>query len=589
MKRYFPETIICLMIITIGLIVYAQLCNYDYIFYDDILSMFDPFLTNGFSLEKAGQAFYNPLKYSPYQVPVPYIVRMLLWDLPGANPGKHHLFSLYLHLAIALMFFLFLRLTTKKRYESGFCALLFTIHPINVEAVSWLAGFNGLLEAFFLMICLLCYAIYARNPVLKWYLILFPPFILGLMCKPTIAILPFLLFLLDYWPFRRFSLDRVGIRKLTLGFRRNPVLVEKIPLAILPPLLWTIQKVLYTGQYQRATPVSLSFHPGSIMDFVGHLTKTFYPIDLAICRPAPPAAPMWGAAVLLGVFLAISLAIMLKTHNHKYIFTGWFWFWGASAPVILMIFLSGRSVEDHHLYIPLIGIFVIASFGLSSALFPLKYGRGLFLLTGIIILSMLIPLAYRQTGYWKNSESIFTHALSIHPDNKKVHVNLGDVYMGKKDFDKAIHHYRQFLRLSPDSPLGLTKLAQAMAFAGMTEEARRQYEKALRLSPDYVPACHGLADLMTQTGQVDKAIALYRKALEINPDLFQTLNNLALIMYERGDYLKALSYLDLAIKKNHRYQTAIKNRRLIMERLKENNGQTLHPLPQHTDDKVTGL
>jgi tetratricopeptide (TPR) repeat protein len=569
MKKIIPDILICLLIITVGLVIYARIGGYDYILYDDIVSMYVPFVTNGFSTEKFGQAFYNLPENIPYDVAVPAVVKLLLWEFFGGDPGKHHLFSLYMHIACALLLFLFLRSTTGEIPASGFCALLFTVHPLNVEAVSWLSGHNGMLEAFFLLATIVCYCHYVNKPFWKRYLIVFPPFVLGLMSKPTIAILPFLLLLLDYWPFRRFSLSRAGIKDMTLGYRRNRVLVEKIPLIALPPLLWTIRRFIHAGQFHNAGAASLRFHAGAVLDFIGHLSRIFYPVDLAICRPAPPEASLWAAAGLLGAFLVVSLFVILKMHAHKYFITGWFWFWCASAPVILMLFLSGRPVEDHHLYIPLIGVFIMVAFGLSSVLLPLRYGRGLFLITAAAILSLLMVTSYRQTGYWKNSESIFIHALSIHPDNKKVHINLGDAYMGKKDPEKAVRHYRQFLQLSPDNPLGLTKLARALASAGINEEARRLYKKALKLSPDYIPAYDGLAELLIQTGQIDEAIATYRAVLRINPDLFQILNNLALALYKRGDIQEALNCLDRALRENPHYRAAENNRRIIMESLEE--------------------
>ncbi|MEW6079413.1 MAG: tetratricopeptide repeat protein [Thermodesulfobacteriota bacterium] len=579
MKKYFTDIIICLFIIAAALVIYAQIGSHDYIFYDDISSIYVPFVTNGLSLEKFGQAFYKLPDHLPYQVPIPAIVRLLLWEFFGNDLGKHHLFSLWLHVVNALLLYLILRSATGKKSESGFCAILFTVHPINVEAVSWLAGYNGILEAFFLMVTLAGYYHYVKGPSVKRYLLLFLPFMLGLMCKPTIAILPFLLLLLDYWPLGRIRLNPAGIKDTAWLFFRSRVLLEKLPLMALAPIQWAAGRLLITGQLRGDRPLSLTFHPGSIVDFVFHMRKIVYPAGLTICRPDPPEAPLWAATGLLIVLLLFSVLVLWKANTRRYILTGWLWFLIASAPVMLMVFLSGRPVEDHHLYIPLIGIFIMVSFGVPSLMSSLKHSRYLLPAAGITVLTALIPLAHLQTRHWQNSITIFNHALEICADNKKARANLGDAYMEKKEINKAIQHYRQYLRVSPDSALGHTKLANALASADLTEDAARHYEKALKLSPGYVPAHHGLADLLIRMGETDKAIALYRMALTINPGLFQTHNNLALALYEQGHFQEACDHLNQAIKINPDYQTAVKNLRIILDNQRQRREDTAPVMP----------
>ncbi len=568
MKRYLGDIITCLLIITTGLVIYARIGGYDYILYDDMMSLYVPFVTEGFSLEKVGRIFYKPLlDYLPYQVPVPSIVRLILWELFGNDLGKHHLFSLCLHILCALMLFWLLRAATGKIPESGLCALLLTVHPLNVEAVSWLAGYNGMLEAFFLMAALVLYYGYLRKPSISRYLLIFIPFILGLMSKPSMAVLPFLMILLDYWPFQRFSLTWPDIKEMLPGLRLGRVIVEKLPLILLVPIYVLLEKRIGSGGTKLAEPFSLTFYPGSLVDFMAHLIKVVVPTGLAIGRPDPAAASLWTAVGLVGMLLLISIVVLWQGRTRRYLITGWFWFLIAAAPGILILSASGRPVEDHHLYIPLVGIFILFSFGLSSLLSVRRYGRYLFMVSGLTVLVVLFPLAYAQVGHWENSITIFSHAIAIDPDNRKAHVNLGDAYMQKDEIDRALHHYREFLRISPESALGHTKLANALAAAGRTEAAVRHFSEALDLAPDYVPAYHGWADLLAEAGDTDGAITLYRRALAIDPRLFQTLNNLALALYERGDYREALACLDRAVRINPHYRTAVINRRIIIDSL----------------------
>jgi tetratricopeptide (TPR) repeat protein len=262
--------------------------------------------------------------------------------------------------------------------------------------------------------------------------------------------------------------------------------------------------------------------------------------------------------------LVISGLLLWKARNRGYLITGWFWFLIAAAPVTVMLFVSGRPVEDHHLYIPLIGVFIMMAFGLSDFLAPFRNGRGLFLITASVITIALTAVSVSQVKHWENSLTVFQQALSVHPDNKKARVNLGDACLEKGRVEEAERHYRRFLDIAPDSALGHTKLAQSLALLGRPEDARRHLETALRLSPDYVPALHGLADLLAGLGKTDQAIALYRRALEINAGLFQTHNNLALALYDQGHFQEALAHLDQAIRLKPDYRTAIENRRVIL-------------------------
>ena len=573
MKKYIPDILICLVIITVGLVIYARLGAYDYILYDDMSSVYDPFLAGGLSVEKIVQTFLNPPEHLPYRVPVPTLVRLVLWEVIGGKAGWHHLFSLSLHLATALLLFALLRSTTGRPLESGFCALLLTVHPLNVEAVSWLAGFNGLLEALFLMLSLFCYTRYVKKPALKRYLLILPPFMLGLMSKPSIAVLPFLLVLFDFWPLERFSLRRAGKKNRFTDIFHNRIVLEKIPLIVLVPLQMGLADLLATGRILQAGPASLRFYPGSMVDFFRHLGKTVYPAGLTIGRPDPPEATLLAAGGIIMIILLISVIILWRANSHRYLVTGWCWFLLASSPVVLVLTLAGRPVEDHHLYIPLIGLFIMLAFGLSAIMSRTGYGQTPFLMLTVVIVTLMGMVSYRQTGYWQNTRTVFSHALSLYPDNKRALVILGDAFMREHQAGPAMHYYRRFLEISPDSALGHTKLADALAAAGRTSAALRHYRKAMAISPDYAPAYHDLADLMMDMGKTDQAIALYRTALGINPDLFQTHNNLALALFSRGRIREASAHLNQALKINPAYRTAAINLRIILDALAEQEQQ----------------
>ncbi len=565
MRRYFSETAICLFIITALLFVFHQTHNYSYILYDDIIPLRNSYVTSGLTLKKVFRAFYDPLPNVPYTSPIPVIIRMVQWELVGNNFGAQHLFSLLFHTATAIMLFILLRSTTKKVWESGFCMALFALHPLNVEPVVWLAGMNVLLEAFFLTATLLLYYTYTQKPSFPRYMLVFPPFFLGMLCKPTTAVLPLLLLCLDYWPFQRLAPIALPLSSLATTVRNNwgKVILEKIPF-FLVVVLQIFGQALFSGDpFSALKTVSFHFHPGALLHFAVFLKNIIYPADLTICYPPPPAASMEAAVAVLSGFVFITGFIFWKSRSHKYIIAGWLWFLITSFPVILMVSLSGKPVADRHLYIPLIGIWIILSFGLGTVMKSIPFKKTLRFFLPIFFLAPLMLVSHTQTRHWKNSLTIFHHALSIHPDNQKALANLGDALLEKEEINSAIHYYRRLVRLIPESAPAHTKLAKALSLQGAPEEAAFHYQTALALSPGYAFAHHNYADFLFERKETEKAIRHYRLALSISPRLFQTHNNLATALLTKGETVRAVFHLQQALAVNPDYETARENLRKI--------------------------
>jgi len=491
---------------------------------------------------------------------------MIQWGIVGDSYGQQHILSMFIHAVTALMLFFCFRIGTGKTWESGLCATLFALHPINVETVAWLASLTAILESFFLAFALLCYLLYIRRPSLIRYILPFLPFILGLLCRPTIAVLPLLLLCLDYWPFRRAHLDKATYQNISSWVKSA---LGKIPFMLIAIFLLAIKPLLTDKTHAISNNVPINFHPGGIIDFALYLKNIFYPTNLTICYPSPLDAPLWAA---IGVFIILILAICVivaKTRfnqSHGYILAGWSWFIIASLPVLIMVCLSDRPVADRHMYTPFIGIFIIISFGLGDIIRSVKYGKAIFIPLVFIGLLMLGITSYAQTKNWKNSITIFNHALSINPTNKKALSNLGDAFIERKDIGKAIRTYQKLVKITPKSARAHTKLAYALSLEDKDQQAEEHYQKALILSTEYEFAHHNYADYLADQGKAVEAIEHYQKALSINPALFRTHNNLATVLIRTGDIPGAVDHLNKALRINPDYKTARDNLSMIPQK-----------------------
>lgn len=566
MRKHLADILICLLISTVCLTIYYQTKDHSYILYDDP-SFLDPSLRNGAPLENIERAASRSFGYVPYLSTFPAVVRIIQWSMAGNDIGKLHLYSLFWHLANSIMLFLLLRFSTGMVYESGLCAILFTVHPLNVEPVCWLSGLNGLLTCFFLMLMFLCYLYYIKRPTLKRYLLMIPPFSLGILCKPTIAIAPLLLLLFDYWPFQRLAATTPSntITRDDHKFKIYSLILEKLPLAVLVILYLLTSRFLLGMKHQQSEHVLPGFHPGAVVHLANHLAKIIWPTGLTICQPQPPEAPLWKAVIIIMMIFVSCLLSFKARRSHKYIITGWLWFITSLSPAILMVSLSGRPAEDRYFYIPLIGVCIIFSFGISTMATVAKGLKPLVWAAAVLIISLFIHLSYLQTKYWKNSITVFSHAISLFPDNIRARANLGDAFLENGDIRAAIDNYRQLVKITPNSAAAHTMLANALARNNMDDAARNHYKKAISLAPDYVFAYHGFADFLANRGELDNAIKYYRLALKISPYLVQTHNNLAIALLKKGEIQEAVFHLKEAIRIDPDYKTARENLEVIIK------------------------
>lgn len=545
--------LVLLTLLTFG--IYHRVMTFEYINLDD-----GPYVqTNstvqkGLSMEGLRYAFSTTEKTKAYWHPLTWLSHMLDYQLYGLDPGKHHLTNLMFHILNSLLLFWVLYTMTGGFFQSALIASLFALHPINVDSVAWVAERKNVLSTFFWMLAMLAYAFYATRPSIIRYLIVVVIFILGLMSKPMLVTLPCALLLLDVWPLRRIAFSSGmkwnGCFPQTTMVR---VVTEKLPLLALS--VATIIVSSYTLAIQdgfwTTTQISMIERiENALVAYIKYILKIIWPNDLAIYYPFPTAIPLWksvGAACLL---IIITILVVRRLRSSPWLAIGWFWYLGTLFPVIGLV-QGGLFPEmaDRWAYIPQIGLFTMIACPISSYVNTTDASGRLVFIGTALWLAALATMTWNQSGYWKNSRTLFNHSLTVTGDNFPVLRNLGQALFYEEDFDGAIQSYRRAIEKAPHIAEGHTLLADALKSAGKKELAVQHYRTAIKLDPDSLAPHVHLGILLKDDGHIKEALDLLRRAVAIEPDDVVALHNFGLCLAAAGDFQSAetavLKALDL--------------------------------------------
>ena len=487
----------------------------------------------------------------------------LTWISHGAdisvfhfNATGHHSVSLMLHVANAILLFALLYMATKREWASLFVAAAFALHPINVESVAWASERKNVLSMAFLLLAMVCYTAYARKPSLPGYLQVIFCFALGLLAKPQIITLPFLLLLWDYWPLERGktpqSLEPIEASrsgpKSWLG-----LVLEKVPLFVLSGIsaVLTMKAQSAGGAIQisdttvhavAAYPISVRLQNGALA-YVQYLRDALWPSGLAALYPHPGHSIQPATVVAaVGVLLAITAAALALRRKHAYLTTGWFWFLGAMVPVIGLVQVGSQARADRYAYLPFIGLFLIAGWAMAESSERWRQGR-----TGIATIASATLLAwglltFRQTGYWENPEILWNRALQMTSGNFVAHDSLAGYLNQNGRIEEGCQHFDESLRIFPGDVIAQEGLGVCYQARGEAQKAIQQYQGVLRLSVDHTLRANAYANLGSiyrQQGRYSAARQNYESALELNPDLPLALVGMGLLAQKGWDFSNA--------------------------------------------------
>ncbi|MFA5324204.1 MAG: tetratricopeptide repeat protein [Smithella sp.] len=526
--------IVYFLLILALLAVYWHVTGYDFINFDD-----QGYVTEnghvqaGLTLDGIRWAFGT--KYLGLWNPLVWISFMCDHQFYGLNAGGYHLTNLILHiLSTLLLFWLFNRMTGAI-WKSAFVAAFFALHPLHVESVAWIAERKDVLSAFFWMLTLCLYVYYVEKPDIKRYLLVFCGFVLALMSKPMVVTLPVMMILLDYWPLNRFESRKGNLLLWQLK--------EKLPFFVLSAILVII--TLYNPHQPNIpdTP-DLKQYPlhsrlaNAPVAFVTYLVKTFRPYDMAIFYPFSTHIPLWqviGSSLLV---LLITALVIIMAKRLPCLFAGWLWFAITIAPVIGIIQISittPYAMADRYHYLPSIGIAMMLTWGIPSLIKDENIRKTILFPAALIFLIIISALAWKQCGYWKNSTTLFNHALQATKNNYLAHNNVGLALSKEGKNYAAVYHYNKAIRLNPDRAFPYNNRGLIYGKSGQYQLALEDFHKAIRLKSDYMEAYNNRGIVYTKRGLYRQALDDFNKALLIKPDYADAYNNRAFVYFSQGD------------------------------------------------------
>ena len=570
---------ICLIAIwAYGEVRHHQFLNFD----DNEYVTENAHVSSGLTLENLRWAF--SFTGVSYWHPLSWLSHMADCRLFGLDSGAHHLMNLALHLANALLLFLILSRMTGALAKPAFAALLFALHPVNVESVAWVTERKTLLSAFFFLTALLAYARYVAAKGKGPYLLSLGLYGLGLLSKPSILVFPLLLLILDFWPLRRFGTGiPAGLGGPTVA--PNPILVrasgpssgggrllvEKIPFAILSLLAYALSFLSLARFHVVITadliPLGLRIQ-NIFVSIPRYLWSMVWPVELAIFYPFPKAVPLrLFLASLLFVLLVTALAI-LACKKRPWITAGWLWFLAALAPVSGLVQAGlWPAMANRFLYIPMIGLSLLLAWEGDARI----RGRRAALLKAILgtaVVLYLGSLTRLQNIYYSNSYALFTRAAEVTGDNFVASNNIGDALVSLNRIDEAGHYFARAIALNPRYDDAIFNYGLYLAKKGRTAEAIDHFSRVIELSPRYLSAYVNLAILHLHGGNEEKAEQLLLTALSIDPQEAHSHNNLGIIRARQGRTDEALRHYRLAV----RYRPALVQARVNLAEAYEKAG-----------------
>lgn len=552
--------LICLALPVFTFIVYEPVLHHEFIGFDD-----HTYVTGNqqvkAGLTREGMAWAFGLERNSYWHPLTWLSHMLDCQLFGLAPGMHHLTGLVLHMANSLLLFLVLKRMTAGLWPSAFVAALFALHPINVDSVAWVAERKNVLSTFFWMLALLSYVYYCERPGAYRYLLAFLVFGVGLLAKPMLVTLPFVFILLDYWPLGRLRFGRLGCRgqgrdsdlkRIDYGGAHVwHTVLEKVPLLVLSVVSGCL---VYLPLEQRNRVISTETVPmvlrikNALVCYVGYIGDMLWPKDLAIFYPYPERVVVWKAigALLFLVFVTVVFIWVLR--QKRYLATGWLWYIGTALPIIGLVQVGlWPAKADRWMYVPLIGLFIIVAWAAADILPKWRYRRMVLGTSAITVIVVLAVCTRLQLRHWRNSATVFGHALAVTPSST-MHNNMGLALQLGGSIEEAISHYRQALHLDPNHMQAHNNIGITLKLQGKLEEAVAHYHQALSRQPDYAEAHYNLAIALEAQGLSEDSARHYRQALQTNPNYAKAHNNLANILLAQGKMDEALKHYRLAVR-----------------------------------------
>ena len=565
--------------------IYSQVRDFEFVNWDDDSFVHqNQHVVSGLSIDSFwwSLGIHGPGQWHP----MAWWAHQLNCQLFGIDPGAHHMANVALHVIVTLVLMSVLWRMTGDFWPSALVAALHALHPLSVESVAWISHLREPLSLLFWLLVMGSYCSYVRYGGVARYTVVVLLFALGLIAKPTLITLPFVLLLLDWWPLNRFRFRPGSHVPIADGEHLDPSL-GKLVLEKIPLLALSLVSVCLAYLCQRSMDAVVSLESHSLaarlanvcQSYVLYLRNMVWPLNLTALYPLPDEFYMPQVVGSLVLLIAITVMAVYFRRQAPHCFVGWFWYLVTLVPVIGILKMGAMTaMTDHYMYVSLLGVYIAIVWQLAHWLEKnphLKYFVGGSI---AVILVALMSLSSRQIAVWKNSETLWKHALAVSSESSIAHNNLGEVLLQSNRVEHALEHYYEALRIDPDYVAANSNAGRALQVLGRSDEAISRYrtaldiephnavvhynygialhqqqrwadaikhfEEALRIKPEFAAAHTRCGLSMRALGRTEEAIAHYRKAVKIDPSAIDAWNNLGVALKSQGRDAEALKHYE---------------------------------------------
>jgi Flp pilus assembly protein TadD len=560
-RKKLAAALACLALVASVFAVYWQVRDHEFVNYDDLDYVVDnPHVRSGLTWKSVVWVFTH--SHASNWHPVTWISHMIDYEIFGRAPRGHHMVSVAFHALNAALLFLALRSMTGAFWRCLIVAALFAVHPLRVESVAWVAERKDLLCGSFFMLTLLAYCRYVKRSTTGGYLLVLAAFAMGLLSKPMLVMLPFVLLLLDVWPLDRWRPSSMPPLR---------ILLEKLPMLALAAAAGVITMFSQesAGAFYRIPFASrLANAP---LACVAYLWKTVWPARLSVFYPHPAdihppgdATWIWLAVAAAVALFAVTCLVVWQHRARPYLVVGWLWFLGSLVPVLGLLQVGRQAYADRYTYLPLIGIYTAVVWGLAEMSARWPACRSVLRIAAPVVLLMFMSLSRSQAAKWRTSITLFEHSLAVTESNILAHYNLGTALLKRGEPTRALPHFEEAVRIAPEFADGHANLGAALLKLGRPVSAAEHLSLALRLQPEDVEAHFNLGHLRMAEGRLDQAARHYGDALHLDPDHVESHTNLGVVYAMRGDTARAEEHFRTALRLDPGHTSALMNLRRLL-------------------------
>ena len=581
MKKHHANLAACLLLAAVTVAAFWQVRRHQFINYDDGCYVTENHIVQeGVTWEGLQWAFFRLQGEDTYWHPLTWVSHMVDCQIFGLNSAGHHLVNLFFHLLNVVLVFLVFQRMTKAFWRSALLAALFALHPLQVDTVAWVAERKNLLSAAFWLLTMWAYVRYAEGRMQRaecriqssefrsyhhasrftfhasrYYFLVLLFFALGLMCKPVLVTLPFVLLLLDYWPLRRLQLT--GLKPPAAAFAR--LVWEKAPLFLLAggSCLITIAAHRNLGALSDAFRVPPSLRvANALVSYVRYLGKAVCPVNLAILYPYPRPWPGWKVAFCGLLLLGVSGLAIRMVRSRPHLFVGWFWFLGVLVPFIGLIQAGEQAMADRFMYIPILGLLLLVVWGVDALVDTWPHKRRWLALAGSLAICACLVRTDSQLGYWQNGETLFRHALEVTSRNYTACDRLANALDAAGKREEALVCFAESVRLAPRQPEAQCDLGTLWLKMGRLDEAVQHLTAAVKNDPAYAPARVNLGKALLEQGKRQEALACFAESVRVKPGDPQGQYNYGTLLLKMGRVEDAVQPLTAAVKNDPAFANA---------------------------------